>query len=53
MQAFQAQADGHRFAADLDAFLTEHDLYPEADEPVTLEEIRREDLQVVAYEWLA
>lgn len=49
---YKSQGDPARLAEQLDAYFVENELYREVIEPTILEQITREDLQLVCYELL-
>lgn len=52
LQSFEATNDRRALATGLDAWFVENELYREVTQPTTLEQIRREDLVLVAWEKL-
>jgi hypothetical protein len=52
-EEFEATKDVQALAESLDAFFVENELYQEATPPTVLEQIKKEDIQLIAYEFLS
>ncbi len=50
---FEETKDVQAVAESLDAFFVENELYQEATPPTVLEQIKKEDIQLIAYEFLS